>query len=285
MTLPLSDDVRDLLALQLVPGLGPRRTAALLAHFGGAGRARRASAGELRAVPLIGAKLADEIVQRLGNADVDAEIARMAQAGARLLVLGTPDYPPGVATIFDPPCLFYLRGSLAEADVNAVGIVGSRHCTGYGKRIATQIAGSLARAGVTVVSGLARGIDGVAHQAALDAGGRTLAVLAGGLGRLYPPEHKALGEAVTQSGGLMTEASMDQEPLAPLFPARNRIISAAEQGRRHHRGGGEERSVDHGDACRRAGPHGTRGARPGGCNDERRLQRPDPRRCRAVPRR
>ncbi len=226
MSAPPSDDLRDLLALQLVPGLGPRRTAALLAHFGGAGRARRARAGELMEVPYIGAKLADEIVRRLGATDVDAELARMANAGARLLVLGTPDYPPGVATISDPPHLLYLRGSLIDADTNAVGVVGSRHCTGYGKRMAVQIAGGLARAGVTVVSGLARGIDGVAHQAALDAGGRTLAVLAGGLGRLYPPEHAGLADAVAQSGGLLTEASMDQEPMAPLFPARNRIISA-----------------------------------------------------------
>ncbi len=95
-------------------------------------------------VPFIGAKLADEIVRRLGDADVDAEIARMAKVGARLLVLGTPDYPSGVASITDPPHLLYLRGSLTDADANAVAIVGSRHCTGYGKRLATQIAGGLA---------------------------------------------------------------------------------------------------------------------------------------------
>jgi DNA processing protein len=226
MSQPLSDDLRDLLALQLVPGLGPRRTAALLAQFGGAGRARRAGAAELMNVPSIGPKLADEIARRLADADVDAEVARMDKAGARVLVLGTPDFPAGVASIGDPPHLLYLRGTLTPADANAVAVVGSRHCTGYGKRMATQIAGGLARAGVTVVSGLARGIDGTAHQAALDAGGRTLAVLAGGLSRVYPPEHAGLAEAVAKSGGLLTEASMDQEPMGPLFPARNRIISA-----------------------------------------------------------
>src|SRR5262249_16969714 len=154
MSPPPSDDLRDLLALQLVPGLGPRRTAALLAHFGGAGRARRARAAELREVPLIGPKLADEIARRLGDADVDAELARIEKAGVRLLVLGTPDYPAGVASISDAPHLLYLRGTLTPADANAVAIVGSRHCTGYGKRLATQIAAGLARAGVTVVSGL-----------------------------------------------------------------------------------------------------------------------------------
>jgi DNA processing protein len=226
MTQPLTDDLRDLLALQLVPGLGPRRTAALLAHFGTPGRARRARAAELQEVPSIGPRLADEIGRRLEDADVDAEVARLEKAGARLLALGTPAFPPGVAAIGDPPHLLYLRGTLADADVNAVAMVGSRHCTGYGKRMATKIAGDLARAGVTIVSGLARGIDAAAHQGALEAGGRTLAVLAGGLNRLYPPEHAKLAEAAVRSGGLLTEASMDQEPLAPLFPARNRIISA-----------------------------------------------------------
>jgi DNA processing protein len=226
MTPPLPDDLRDLLALQLVPGLGPRRTAALLAHFGTASRASRASAAELQAVPSIGAKLADDIAQHLADADVDGEVARMQKAGASLLVLGRPGFPAGVASINDPPHLLYLRGTLTDADASAVAVVGSRHCTGYGKRMTMKIAGDLARAGVTVVSGLARGIDGAAHQGALEAGGRTLAVLAGGLNRLYPPEHAGLADAVVNAGGLLTEASMDQEPMAPLFPARNRIISA-----------------------------------------------------------
>src|SRR5204862_3950046 len=109
-------------------------------------------------------------------------------------------------------------------DAKAVAIVGSRHCTAYGKRVAEHLAADLARAGYTVVSGLARGIDGVAHRGALQAGGRTLAVLAGGLSRIYPPEHKELASQGEKNGALLTESSMNQEPIAALFPAGNRIV-------------------------------------------------------------
>jgi DNA processing protein len=143
----------------------------------------------------------------------------------RLLILGTPDYPPPLAPVDDPPHLLYLRGNLITQDANAVGIVGSRHCTDYGRRAAARLAAGLVRAGFTIVSGLARGIDGVAHDAALKAGGRTIAVLAGGLSRIYPPEHAGLAKAIVESGALLSEASMDQDPQAGMFPARNRIIS------------------------------------------------------------
>jgi DNA processing protein len=119
----------------------------------------------------------------------------------------------------------YFRGEWADADATGVGIVGSRACTTYGKKLAEQIARGLARAGVTVVSGLARGIDGVAHRAALEAGGRTIAVLAGGLSEIYPPEHTDLANEVTGHGALVTETPMTVAPLPGMFPARNRIIS------------------------------------------------------------
>src|SRR5262249_47335230 len=125
----------------------------------------------------------------------------------------------------DPPYIFYAKGTLTVADTLAVALVGSRHCSDYGRRIAARLSAGLVRAGVTIVSGLARGIDGVAHRAALQAGGRTLAVLARGLSRIYPPEHAELAREITTSGALLTEARMEQEPLAGLFPVRNRIIS------------------------------------------------------------
>src|SRR5439155_17635249 len=110
-------------------------------------------------------------------------------------------------------------------DAGAVALVGSRQCTPYGRKVTERLAADLARAGVTVVSGLARGIDSCAHRGALQAGGRTLAVLAGGLSRIYPPEHKGLAEEVAAAGALVTESPMKMEPMAALFPARNRIIS------------------------------------------------------------
>src|SRR5205807_9442645 len=110
-------------------------------------------------------------------------------------------------------------------DAQADARVGSRQFTGYGRRAADRLATELARAGYVIVSGLARGIDGIAHRAALAAGGRTLAVLAGGLSRIYPPEHAGLADEVAASGALLTESAMGQDPLAGLFPARNRLIS------------------------------------------------------------
>jgi DNA processing protein len=230
MSQAVSNDLRHLLALQLTPGLGPRLTAALLARFGTAERVRQATADQLADVPMIGTVLARKFADALRSVDVDAEVQRVEGAGVRLLALGTPDYPPMLASLEDAPSLLYARGTVTLADANAVAVVGSRHCTDYGRRTATRLASGLARAGVTVVSGLARGIDGVAHRAALQAGGRTLAVLAGGLSRIYPPEHTDLAREVEAAGALLTESSMQQEPLAGLFPARNRIISGLSRG-------------------------------------------------------
>ncbi|HYV37604.1 MAG TPA: DNA-processing protein DprA [Gemmataceae bacterium] len=225
MTLPLSQDQRDLLALHLVPGIGPRLTAALLERFGSASAVRQASAAELRQVPYLGETLADKVAAALRTTDVDAELAKMARHNVTLRILHTPEYPAALATISSPPHLLYCRGNIEARDARAVAIVGSRACTSYGKRMAERMASELARAGYTIVSGLARGIDGVAHRGALQAGGRTIAVLAGGLSRIYPPEHKELAAEVEGAGALLSEAVMDQEPLPTMFPARNRIIS------------------------------------------------------------
>jgi DNA processing protein len=229
MTAPISADVRDLLALHLVPGIGPRLTSALLERFGSADGVRRANATELQRVPYVGEALAGKLATSLKTIDVDAELARMARHNVSLLALGSVDYPPGLATIPNPPHLIYHRGTIDARDARAVAIVGARGCTSYGKRIAERLAADLVRAGYTIVSGLARGIDGAAHRGALQAGGRTLAVLAGGLSRIYPPEHKDLASQVEAAGALFSEAAMDQEPLPNMFPARNRIISGLAQ--------------------------------------------------------
>jgi DNA processing protein len=220
-----SSDVRDLLALQLTPGLGPQRIAALLAHFGSAGEVRRARAHQLSEVPGIGMGLAQQLVEGQPAVDVDGEIERLTRAGVRLEVLGQPGYPAALAAIDGAPHLLYVRGTLVPGDEPAVALVGSRRCSDHGVRAATRLATGLARAGITVVSGLAYGIDAAAHRATLQAGGRTLAVLAGGLGKIYPREHKGLALEVAANGALLTESSMNQDPLAGLFPARNRIIS------------------------------------------------------------
>jgi len=136
-----------------------------------------------------------------------------------------PTYPANLATIDDRPHLLFVKGTLEARDDKAIAIVGSRACTSYGRRLAERMGRTSPRAGWTVVSGLARGIDGCAHRGALQAKGRTLAVLAGGLSKIYPPEHAELASEVAGSGALITESCMLMEPMATLFPARNRIIS------------------------------------------------------------
>lgn len=218
-------ELLDHLALALVPGLGPKLTAAVLTHFGSAAAARRATVPQLEAIPLIGTKLATRFAEALRKVDVDAEVKLLDRFGVANLLLGTEGYPAALASIPDPPPLLYYRGGFDPADTNAIGIVGSRQCTSYGKKTAERLAAGLARAGWTVVSGLARGIDGAAHRGALEAGGRTIAVLAGGLSSIYPPEHADLAEMVVKQGMLVTETPMTVDPQPGMFPARNRIIS------------------------------------------------------------
>lgn len=218
-------DLLDLMALTLVPGLGPRLTQALLDHFGSAAAARRASAAQLQQVPHIGSKLAHDFADALRTADPQAELDRAAEFGVTLLPQSSPDYPDRLKDLPDAPHLLYVRGAVLAADANAVAIVGSRRCTAYGVRMASRLAGDLARAGLTVVSGLARGIDGEAHRGALGAGGRTLAVLAGGLSEIYPPEHVGLADEVAARGALLSETPMLMEPQRGMFHARNRLIS------------------------------------------------------------
>jgi DNA processing protein len=219
--------VREHLALALVPGLGPRLTAALLERFGSAAAARRVTAMQLLDVPHIGEQTAGKIVAAMRTVNIEPELQLMAKHGARAVPLGFPGYPSPLSRVPGPPPLLYFRGEWVEADANAVGIVGSRNCTPYGRRVAAQLSRELARAGFTIVSGLARGIDGAAHEAAIEVGGRTIACLAGGLSRIYPPEHTDLAAEIANGRGcLVSEATMAMEPQPGMFPARNRIISA-----------------------------------------------------------
>ena len=151
------------------------------------------------------------------------EICR--QHEIQLLEQGHDDYPAPLAEIYDPPAILFCQGKLLSADNIAVAIVGSRHATRYGLKVAENLARGLSMAGVTIVSGMARGIDAAAHRGALQAGGRTLAVLGGGLLKLYPPEHTELAKEIQNRGALLTEALPYSAPKSGSFPRRNRIIS------------------------------------------------------------
>ena len=230
MPTEMPENFRAVLALALVPGLGPKLTASVLEHFGTAEAVLQASANELKQVPMIGKKLAEQFAREISKLDVEAEWRLMQQHNVRAWAIGSDDYPKRLAEVEGAPPLLYIRGTMIAADENAIGIVGSRNCTEYGLRVAHRLGRELAQAGWTVVSGLARGIDGAAHRGALDAGGRTIAALAGGLANIYPPEHYDLAKHVASQGALLTETPMTRAPQPGMFPARNRIISALSRG-------------------------------------------------------
>ena len=193
-------------------------------------RILQASLAELQQVDGIGPKLSAAIVEHRNADAAIREIERCRQANIRLLRKATPEYPRMLTQICDPPSVLYCRGRLEPRDEVAVAIVGSRRCSVYGRQQAERFAGALARAGATVISGLARGIDAAAHRGALEAGGRTIAVAATGLAKVYPPEHKELAAQIAEQGGVVSESCLDQEPIAGLFPQRNRIISGMSLG-------------------------------------------------------
>ena len=161
---------------------------------------------------------------------LDEEVAQVERAGVRVLTWESQDYPPRLRTIYSSPPVLYMRGQLAPQDEWGVAIVGTRRASAYGREVARQLASDLAQNGVTVVSGLARGIDVMAHQAALDAGGRTIAVLGSGVDVIYPPEHRQLARAITDAGALLSEYPLGTQPESSNFPPRNRIISGLARG-------------------------------------------------------
>lgn len=225
-----SGDLLDALRLHLVPGIGPRTTQTLLEAFGSPARALAATEAELLSVDGVGPKLARAVRAARGSNEAIAELTRCREIGANVIARGTEGYPHLLAEIPDAPAVLYSRGELLPQDEIAVAIVGSRRCTYYGISQAEKIAGGLARAGLTVISGLAKGIDAAAHRAALTAGGRTLAVTATGLETVYPCEHVELADQVAAQGAILTEFKLSQKPLAGLFPQRNRVISGLSLG-------------------------------------------------------
>ncbi len=229
-SLPSDEGLADALRLSLVAGVGPRLRKALLEEFGTASAVLAAAPSDLRRVPGIGAELTRRIAVARTDIDVQAELDLCAANGIAILSEQDSAYPRVLREIHDPPGILFMRGDLLPADAIAIAIVGARHATHYGLTQAERLAGSLARAGITIVSGLARGIDGAAHRGALAAGGRTLAVLGSGLLNLYPPEHAELAHDVARNGAVISESPPRSPPLSGAFPQRNRIISGLSLG-------------------------------------------------------
>jgi DNA processing protein len=227
---PPGDELADALRLALISGVGPRLRKALLEEFGTAGAVLSAAPSDLRRVQGIGPELTRRIAVAKDDIDVQEEIERCAANRITILTESDPAYPRMLREIYDPPGILFVRGKILPPDAIAIAIVGSRHATQYGLAQAERLAGSLARAGITIVSGLARGIDSAAHRGALAAGGRTLAVLGSGVLNMYPPEHAGLAAEVVAQGAVMSESPPLSPPLSGAFPQRNRIISGLSLG-------------------------------------------------------
>ncbi len=225
-----TDSLSDALRLAMLPGVGPRLRRALLDHFGTSAAALAAPESHLRDVPGIGATLSRRIAAARDTLDPDAEIELAAEHGIRIVADADPDYPRLLRELPDPPGILFIRGELRPADEMAIAMVGARHATHYGRTTAEKLAGSLARAGLTIVSGLARGIDAASHRGALAVGGRTIAVLGSGILNVYPPEHRDLADEVAASGALLSEAPLRAAPMSGTFPQRNRLISGLSLG-------------------------------------------------------
>ena len=217
------------LAFARVKGIGPARLRLLAAHFASLEDAWHANLFELSGSGL-DAKSIDTLINTRKTVLPEQEMVRLHKSGAAALCWDDATYPRLLREIADPPPVIYVKGYVAPADNWAVALVGTRRCTVYGREVAETLATELARNNITVVSGLARGIDAFAHAAALKAGGRTLAVLGSGVDVIYPPEHRKLAEQIAGQGGLVSDYPLGTPPDAMNFPPRNRIISGLSLG-------------------------------------------------------
>lgn len=217
------------LAFSLVPTIGTKRFSLLLNHFGTASAAWHASERELRAAGM-DSRATDNILSVRSKLNPDNELLKVERAGARLLTREDNEYPLLLRRLDDAPIVLYIRGSIAPADERSLAVVGTRRATTYGKDVAYQFSKQLAAHGVTIVSGLAHGIDAAAHQAAIDTGGRTIAVFGCGIDRTYPSDHRKLADMITERGALISEFPIGARPEARHFPRRNRLISGISLG-------------------------------------------------------
>ena len=220
-----------MLRLLTADGVGPATVQLLVAHFGHPQDVLDATADQISRINGIGRQGALLIHQSLAASDPASEQSALRLLGARMLAWDELGYPMSLCRIPDPPGVLRIRGGAIDDLGLVISIVGTRRCSEYGRRQAARFAGALGGAGVTVVSGGARGIDAEVHRACLRAGGRTLAILGSGLGRIYPPEHAGLFDDIVEAGGsIISEFPVWQPPRPGQFPRRNRIIAGLSQG-------------------------------------------------------
>ena len=225
-----SPALRAIIQLALTPGVGPRTYRALVNQFDSASGVLHATVEELNAVSGVGPRISQRIRRSCEYVDVDRELRLCRDHDIAVLIEEDSRYPSPLRKIPDPPIVVFQQGEWRSEDILAIAIVGTRHASHYGLRQAERLASGLAQAGLTIVSGLARGIDAAAHRAALRAGGRTIGVLGSGVLNIYPPEHIGLAAEIRMSGALISELPPRQKPMSGTFPQRNRLISGLSLG-------------------------------------------------------
>jgi DNA processing protein len=225
----VTDNVMYWVAFSRIPRIGAVRAARLLAYFGSMADAWRAGPNELRLAGLDQGTVTS-IVESREATSPEAEMERLSKAGVKAYCWTDEAYPKHLLEIDDKPPVLYVLGDLRPDDEWAVAVVGTRRATPYGRQVAEHFSTDLAGHGITVVSGLARGVDAVAHRAAIAAGGRTIAVLACGLDLVYPPEHAKLAVEIAQHGAVVSDYPLGTQPRSEFFPRRNRILSGLSLG-------------------------------------------------------
>jgi DNA processing protein len=225
-----SEETKSLVHLSIIPGVGYRTIQRLLVAFGSAQRALDATLEELTQVEGLSPNVGQRLIRGKSRVSVDQELELIEAHNCHLVAINDTAYPMLLKEIADPPPLLYVRGELGQPDAPSITIVGTRSPTNYGKTISRQLSQQLAENGVTVISGFARGIDTCAHQGALQANGRTIAVLGNGLSQIYPDENKDLADEIVKSGALISEFSMSVPPFPKNFPRRNRLVSGMSSG-------------------------------------------------------
>jgi DNA processing protein len=223
-------EIFDLFKLYSVPGIGPGRFRLLVAKFGTVEKVLNAPIQELIRIPGIDKTTARRIKQEYDEKFAEFQLQMLKRTAGRMVTYMHPEYPPLLQKIYDPPVFLFMNGHFTPADQLALAVVGTRDPTFYGQQITRTLCRDLCAHGITIVSGLARGIDTIAHQTALQAGGRTVAVLGSGLDTLYPPENKNLARKISQNGAVISEFPFGTQPDAGNFPRRNRIISGLSRG-------------------------------------------------------
>lgn len=223
------DEIKYWAALNRVPQLGTVRFRRLEAYFPDLEQAWNAGLSQLNEAGLE-SRPARELVAARARISPDEEIDRLERAGVKVINWHHPDYPARLKEISDPPPVLYYKGQLLPSDERSVAVVGTRNPTSYGREAAAGLAGDLAQCGIAIASGMALGIDGVAHRAALERGGRTIALLAAGLDIVYPKEHIRLFQQIQENGAVVSELPLGVRPDSRNFPRRNRLISGISLG-------------------------------------------------------